>query len=70
MVACMDLPAPAPDLVYLKIEGDGRAYSFSYALRPSEWQALKDREDGSILSTVAAGGFVGTYVGPYARIDR
>jgi len=33
MVACMDLPAP--DLIYLKIEGDGRAYSFSYAIRPS-----------------------------------
>jgi alpha-N-arabinofuranosidase len=57
-------------LVYLKIEGDGRAYSFSYALRPSGWQMLKEHEDGSILSTAVARGFVGTYVGPYARIDR
>jgi alpha-N-arabinofuranosidase len=68
MVACMDLPAP--DLIYLKIEGDGRAYSFSYAIRPSGWKVLKENEDGSIVSTVVAGGFVGTYVGPYARIDR
>jgi alpha-N-arabinofuranosidase len=66
----MDLPAPAPDLVYLKIEGDGRTYSFSYAIRPAGWQMLKEHEDGSILSTVVAGGFVGTYVGPYACIDR
>jgi len=59
-----------PNLIYLKIEGDGRAYSFSYAIVPSGWKVLKENEDGSIVSTVVAGGFVGTYVGPYARIDR
>jgi xylan 1,4-beta-xylosidase len=69
-IARVDLPAPAPDLVYLKIEGDGRAYSFSYATRPAGWLVLNDHEDGTILSTIVAGGFVGTYVGPCARIDR
>ena len=68
-VARVDLPAPVPDLIYLKIEGDGRAYSFSYATRPSGWQVLKDREDGTILSTNVAGGFVGVYLGLFARTE-
>jgi len=54
----------------LKIEAGDRAYSFSYGTRQGEWQTLKDNEDGSILSTAIAGGFVGTYVGPFARIDH
>ena len=68
-IAHMDLPAPAPDLVYLKIEGDGRADSFSYATRPAEWQVLKDSGDGTILSTNVAGGFVGVCLGLFARTE-
>ena len=33
------------------------------------WKPLKDNDDGSILSTDVAGGFVGTTVGPYARLE-
>ena len=70
MVAHWEIPAPVPGLVYLKIEADGRAYTFSFGTRPTEWQTLSDHEDGSILSTTVAGGFVGAYVGLHARIDR
>lgn len=68
-VASVDLPAPVPNLIYLKIEGDGRAYAFSYATRPSAWQVLKDGEDGTFLSTSVAGGFVGVYLGLFARTE-
>lgn len=50
----------------LRISGDGRAYSFSYEAGDG-WRMLKERDDGSILSTDVAGGFVGATVGPYVR---
>jgi alpha-N-arabinofuranosidase len=69
-VANSEIPPPFPEIICLKIEAGDRAYSFSYGTRQGEWQTLKDNEDGSILSTAIAGGFVGTYVGPFARIDH
>jgi alpha-N-arabinofuranosidase len=68
-VAQADLPSPAPDPLELRITGDRGTYSFSYAVRPGEWRVLKQDEDGTILSTRTAGGFVGTMLGPYARRD-
>jgi alpha-N-arabinofuranosidase len=52
--------------LYLKIEARGRWYDFSYGYAPNEWTALQRDVDGVILSTKAAGGFVGTLLGLYA----
>ncbi|SOD55032.1 alpha-N-arabinofuranosidase [Pseudoxanthomonas wuyuanensis] len=51
----------------LKIAGNGGAYSFAYDADGRGWQWLKQHDDGTILSTDVAGGFVGATLGPYAR---
>lgn len=56
---------PAGD-VRLKISGEQRAYAFFYAVGDGAWTPLREGEDGSILSTDVAGGFVGATTGPYA----
>jgi len=53
----------------LKISGNAREYSFYFDTDGSGWRPLKERDDGSILSTDIAGGFVGAMVGPYARSE-
>ena len=50
----------------LMMNGDGARYSFFYDAG-NGWQALQDQDDGSMLSTEIAGGFVGTVLGPFAR---
>jgi xylan 1,4-beta-xylosidase len=55
--------------VKLRVSGDGRAYSFFYDLDDQGWKTLKQNDDGSILSTAVAGGFVGAVIGPYARTE-
>ena len=63
------LGADKPLLV--KIEGNGRLYSFYYKTSDEgEWNLLIKDVDGSILSTKEAGGFVGTYLGMYASIKH
>lgn len=58
---------PASDSLKLKIAGDGADYSFGFDAGKG-WQWLKQDEDGTLLSTDVAGGFVGAVVGPHARI--
>jgi alpha-N-arabinofuranosidase len=53
----------------MKITGDERNYSFYYDADGTEWKALTRNDDGRILSTDVAGGFVGAVVGLHARID-
>ena len=54
--------------IELRIKGAGRLYSFSYRTDPAgAWKTIAEQVDGSILSTQAAGGFVGTVIGLYAR---
>jgi len=53
--------------VRLKITARGGLYDFSYALAPDRWTTLKAGEDGTILSTKKAGGFVGALLGVYAH---
>jgi xylan 1,4-beta-xylosidase len=56
------------DVTRLKIAASGRHYSFFYGVgEDGQWQSLLENDDGSILSTEVAGGFVGATVGPYAR---
>jgi alpha-N-arabinofuranosidase len=57
---------PEPATLRFRIRADGRRYSFDYDAGKG-WQALKENDDGSILSTSTAGGFVGTVLGPFAR---
>lgn len=53
----------------LRITGNAGDYSFSYDADGKGWRALREHEDGTILSTDVAGGFVGAIVGPYARTE-
>ena len=48
--------------------GQGRDYSFYYDV--GGWQPLLKNDDGSILSTEVAGGFVGATLGPHARLEH
>jgi xylan 1,4-beta-xylosidase len=63
--------AELADVTHLKlrISGNARAYSFYFDTDGTGWQPLKEGDDGSILSTDVAGGFVGAVVGPYARAE-
>lgn len=56
-------------LIKLRIAAHARDYSFYFDTGAGGWTPLKEHEDGSILSTDVAGGFVGAMVGPYARAD-
>jgi xylan 1,4-beta-xylosidase len=57
---------PIAASLQLRISADGPNYSFYYDAGQG-WQALRENDDGSILSTEVAGGFVGTVLGPFAR---
>ena len=59
--------AKAPQHLQLKISGDGGRYGFAYD-DGTGWQWLLRDADGTVLSTDVAGGFVGTTLGPYARL--
>lgn len=58
-----------PDTLRLRISADGPNYSFYYDAGQG-WQPIRENDDGSILSTERAGGFVGTVLGPYARTEK
>jgi alpha-N-arabinofuranosidase len=66
VIASKSLPAGA-DQVELKIAAEEKPYSFFYR-EGGEWQSVAENVDGSILSTQRAGGFVGSYVGVFARV--
>jgi len=51
---------------YLFLEGSEGAYHFYYGRTEREMIPLVLEEDGSLLSTVVADGFVGAYMGMYA----
>lgn len=61
---------PVTKQMKLKISGDARDYSFFYDADGEGWTPLKERDDGTILSTEVAGGFVGAVIGPYARLEE
>ena len=56
--------------VRLKVDANGRSYTFSYALANGVWQTLAKGCDGQNLSTKVAGGFVGTTIGLYATAKK
>jgi xylan 1,4-beta-xylosidase len=55
-----------PKQLKLRVSADGARYSFFYDAGAG-WTALRENDDGSILSTEVAAGFVGTVLGPFAR---
>lgn len=69
VVAETRLKASESGHIKLRITGEGRPYSFAYSVTPEEWELLAEDVDGSVLSTKVAGGFVGAYVGMYARAE-
>lgn len=54
----------------LKIEGNGRNYSFFAAFNGNGWQLIADNVDARNLSTEKAGGFIGAVIGPYASVGN
>ncbi|MEO6360599.1 MAG: glycoside hydrolase family 43 protein [Sphingomicrobium sp.] len=69
IIASAPLSDAAGAPVYLRIKARGAFYDFAYAQKPGAWRTLRQGEDGRILSTKTAGGFVGTLIGPYAYTD-
>jgi len=67
IIASAPLPAAAGEPIRLRIQAEGPRYRFSYAASGGDWRALGGDQDGTILSTNIAGGFVGAVFGPYAR---
>jgi alpha-N-arabinofuranosidase len=59
-------PAPAGQPIRLRIVTDSRTYSFFYAGQRGPWRQLGPAQDGTILSTRTAGGFVGAVFGLFA----
>jgi alpha-N-arabinofuranosidase len=65
-VASVTAAVPKNHRLRLRISGAGPNYSFYYDAGAG-WQPLRENDDGTILSTEKAGGFVGTVIGPYAQ---
>jgi alpha-N-arabinofuranosidase len=65
-LASAPLPRRLQGPVHLRIRARGGAYDFEYAIRPGQWRSLRKGEDGKILSTRVAGGFVGSVFGVHA----
>ncbi|MBT8211855.1 MAG: glycoside hydrolase family 43 protein, partial [Acidimicrobiia bacterium] len=57
------------DSIELRVDAEGRPYSFTYRLEGGDWITLAEGLDGSILSTHVAGGFVGSYIGLHVRVE-
>lgn len=60
---------PEALLLQLKIAGESGDYSFAYDTGRG-WRWLKQNEDGTVLSTEVAGGFIGVVLGPHARTSK
>jgi alpha-N-arabinofuranosidase len=69
LVIKQSLLSSKEDRIELRIEAEGRPYSFSYRLDRGDWVVLAEDIDGSILSTEVAKGFVGAYVGLHSRLE-
>jgi alpha-N-arabinofuranosidase len=67
--APLTIAAPGDHRIRLRIRGAGPNYSFYYDAGGG-WQPVRENDDGTILSTEKAGGFVGTVIGPYAQERR
>ena len=64
-----EVPLAATGPVDLRIAAEGARYRFAYAIG-GRWRELGLAQDGTVLSTARAGGFVGTMIGPFAEAAR
>jgi len=53
----------------LRLVGEDKVLSFSYAADDGSWQTLVPDADATVITTQAAGGFVGALVGLHTRIE-
>ncbi len=67
LVAEMPVASGTGGPVRLKIVSDGPDLAFYQAAPEGDWQAISLGQDGTMLSTDKAGGFVGTLFGLYAQ---
>ena len=67
IVATAKLPKDGP--LAVKILGEGATCSFLYSANGQPWRTFRENEDGTMLSTDVAGGFVGATLGPFARLE-
>jgi xylan 1,4-beta-xylosidase len=65
-LASAPLSAAVNAPVQLRIRALGDKYDFAFAERPGVWRSIGTPQDGKILSTRTAGGFVGVVLGLYA----
>jgi alpha-N-arabinofuranosidase len=70
VLASAPLDPASPGPIRLRIDADADRYAFLYAQPGDEWVTLADSVDGVVLSTAAAGGFVGAVFGLYAHSPR
>lgn len=64
-----DVLPKASGPVFFKINADRDKYSFSFATKKGKWKLLQGGLDGKYLSTLEAGGFVGSLFAMYATSD-
>lgn len=65
----LDLAGISRHRIQLEIRGLAGRYSFLFDPDGKGWRPLLLEDDGTILSTNVAGGFVGAVVGPFARVE-
>lgn len=60
----------ADEVVRFRVMADGPVYRYSYAIGDGEFTSIGGEQDGKLLSTRQAGGFVGATIGMYAEDNR
>lgn len=63
---CVRSFCPETGRLYLFVEGSEGFYDFYYGYSERSLMPLAQKENGSILSTLVADGFIGAYIGMYA----
>jgi len=59
-------PLPERKVIQLRIGAHGAKYDFSWSTDGKRWNVLAKDQDGTLLSTKRAGGFVGAFFGVHA----
>ena len=60
---------PETKQLKLHLTGDDKMLSFGYAIGVENWHTLVPDADTAVITTQAAGGFVGALIGVHARIE-
>ena len=60
---------PAAKYVTLRLTGEDKVLAFAYSADAGTWQTLVSDADATVITTQAAGGFVGALVGVHTRTE-